>query len=266
MTYLAHATRALVERLFGLLELFDPSFFVSGAAFVAALLFSQSFPGATLLLGLHDENLHDVPALGWTLLAVASYVAGLACFSLGRAARKRWFRWFRGEQASSLLFELFEAHGLIQKSSDHFELSPAAAQIPWLERYLVELEAQSSASKPSRALLATQGALYVRMWAELRHNKDLAPSFSLLRRYWVSAATLDGLLVAGLCWTYALSDAGYRIGAAASCVGALLAAFEAHRYELHQRSELVATIVQAYDGSAPRKESGVSTKQSGSTT
>lgn len=255
MTYFAHSTRALVERLFGLLELFDPSFFVSGAAFVAALLFSQSFPGVELLLGLADGELHNVPALGWTLLVVASYIAGLACFSLGRAVRKRWLRWFRGEGASTLLFELFEAHGLMQKNSDHFELSAAGRQIPWLERYVVPLESLDTQEQRSAAMVATQGALYVHMWAELRRNKELAPSFSLLRRYWVSAATLDGLLVAGLCWAYALSSSGYRIGAAASCVGAFLAAFEAHRYELHQRSELVATIAQAYDNAAlPQKE------------
>lgn len=242
MTELPQSSRALLDKAFGLLEVFDLSFFVSGAALMAALFFAELLPGATLLLGMEDHHLHDVPALGWGILIVASYIAGLACFSLGRSAGRRLaaqWSWTKGDLS---LLELLSHHALIV-GEESWTTTEAGAKIPWLERYLQS----ANRCADSRALAGVQSALYVRMWAQLRVHKDLGNSFGLLRRYWVSAATLDGLFVAGLAWAAVLWDAHYVWGAVFSASGALLSSFEARRYDQHQRRELVATIAELYD-------------------
>lgn len=242
MTELAQTSRALVDKAFGLLEVFDLSFFVSGAALIAALFFADLLPGSTLLLGMEDHHLHDVPALGWGILVVASYIAGLACFSLGRSAGRRLaaqWSWTKGDLS---LLELLSHHALI-RGQESWTLTDAGQRIPWLARYLQAANRCSDA----RELAGVQSALYVRMWAQLRGQQELGNSFGLLRRYWVSAATLDGLFVAGLSWAVVLWDAQYIWGAAFSASGALLSSFEARRYDQHQRRELVATIAELYD-------------------
>lgn len=242
MVELAQSSRAFLDKAFGLLEVFDLSFFVSGAALMAALFFAELLPGATLLLGMEDQHLHDVPALGWGILIVASYISGLACFSLGRSAGRRLaaqWSWTKGDQS---LLELLSHHALVI-TEDAWSLTEAGKKIPWLGRYLRAANRCSDA----RALSGVQSALYVRMWAQLRVHKDLGNSFGLLRRYWVSAATLDGLFVAGLAWAAVLWDAQYPWGAAFSASGALLSSYEARRYDQHQRRELVATIAELYD-------------------
>lgn len=242
MTELTHGARVLLAKAFGLLEVFDLSFFVSGAALIAALFFADLLPGSTLLLGMEDKHLHDVPALGWAILIVASYIAGLACFSLGRSAGRRLAAQWSWTKDDPNLLELMVHHALVQ-SDDAWCLTQAGQKIPWLGRYL---DAANRCSE-ARALVGVQSALYVRMWAELRVHKDLGNSFGLLRRYWVSAATLDGLFVAGLAWAAVLWDAQYVWGAVFSGAGGLLSSFEARRYDQHQRRELVATIAELYD-------------------
>lgn len=242
MTELSQASRALLDKAFGLLEVFDLSFFVSGAAFMAALFFADLLPGSTLLLGMEDHHLHDVPALGWGILIVASYIAGLACFSLGRGAGRRLALLCSWTKSDLSLLELLSHHALIVRQ-EGWTLSEAGKKIPWLARYL---QAANACSDP-QALAGVQSALYVRMWAQLRVHKELGGSFGLLRRYWVSAATLDGLFVAGLSWAGVLWNAQYVWGAVFSAFGALLSSFEARRYDQHQRRELVATIAELYD-------------------
>lgn len=242
MTELAQASRALLDKVFGLLEVFDLSFFVSGAALMAALFYAEVLPGYTLLLGMEDHRLHDVPALGWSVLVVASYVAGLACFSLGRSLGRRIAAWNPAHREERGVFELLSHHALIRRGEAGWEPTDAGARMTWLPRYV------QAANEPGfHAGGGVQSALYVRMWAELRGHRQLSNSFGLLRRYWVSAATLDGLFVAGLAWAAVLWQAGYGWGAAASGAGALLSSFEARRYDQHQKRELVATMAQLYD-------------------
>jgi hypothetical protein len=42
--------------------------------------------------------------------------------------------------------------------------------------------------------------LYVRLWAELGQTPESAPKLSFLNRYWVMAATYDGLAFALIIW------------------------------------------------------------------
>lgn len=246
MTDLAGVSRAILDRAFGLLEVFDLSFFISGAAFLAALLFADLLPGSTLVLGLQDDQLSNVPALGWGILIVASYVAGLACFSLGRSLGRHVHRIFSAAGANANVFALMADHALVHQEQGKWEATSAGGQIDWLARYL---QAANDAAS-HRAKAGVEGALYVRMWAELRLHKHLANSFGLLRRYWVSAATLDGLFIAGLAWAAVLWTQGYTWGAMASAAGGCLSSFEARRYDQNQRRELVATMAQLYDDRA----------------
>lgn len=246
MTELAQASRALVDKAFGLLEVFDLSFFVSGAALIAALFFADLLPGSTLLLGMQDHQLQDVPALGWGILIVASYIAGLACFSLGRGLGRRIFEYLGLHRGHLSIFDLLVHHALLRFEARGWEITDAGAGIPWLERYV-----EAANNRPTgSSMVGVESALYVRMWAQLRRNQDLGNSFGLLRRYWVSAATLDGLFVAGLSWAAVLWAAHYPWGAYASAAGAFLSSFEARRYDQHQKRELVATMAQLYDESA----------------
>jgi len=103
------------------------------------------------------------------------------------------------------------------------------------------------------------------LWAEVRQRERFSPSFSLVRRYWVSAATLDGLFVACCTWAILLylvdkpesvdvtltgpTYAALRgwLPSVATTIGALFCLREAGRYESHQREELVATLLHGYD-------------------
>jgi len=54
----------------------------------------------------------------------------------------------------------------------------------------------------------------VRLWAEVRQAPELAASFSLLRRYWVMAATNDGLVIALLAWSVVMRMCIFGAGGA----------------------------------------------------
>lgn len=241
MIGLAQASRALVDKAFGLLEVFDLSFFVSGAAFIAALFYADLLPGSDVLLGMEDQRLHDVPALGWSVLVVASYIAGLACFSLGRSVGRNLATRVFSLSAGPGVLELLRDHALVRVDAGTWSCTDAGARISWLERYL------DAANQSGGQGAGVESALYVRMWAELRLHRQLSNSFGLLRRYWVSAATLDGLFVAGMAWALVLWEAQYPWGSVASAAGGLLSSFEARRYDQHQRRELIATMAQLYD-------------------
>lgn len=253
VTDLASVSRAIFDRALGLLEVFDLSFFISGAAFMAALFFADLLPGSTLVLGLQDEQLNDVPALGWGILILASYVAGLACFSLGRSVGRRAHSLFSPPGANASVFRLMANHSLVRQDQGQWQATLAGKQIDWLERYLQAANEPSSHAEKA----GVESALYVRMWAELRLHKHLSNSFGLLRRYWVSAATLDGLFIAGVAWALVLWTQGYTWGAIASVAGGCLSSFEARRYDQNQRRELVATMAQLYDDRARDAKSRV---------
>ncbi|MCA9685144.1 MAG: hypothetical protein KC457_23375, partial [Myxococcales bacterium] len=123
----------------------------------------------------------------------------------------------------------------IGAEADGWPATEATAAIPWLARYLGPKAMQNEA------------ALYVRMWVEVRQRELLLPSFALLRRYWVSAATLDGLFVAAMTWSLVLGLDGRWIPAVVTIIGAGFCLREALRYDDYQREELVATVLQAYD-------------------
>jgi hypothetical protein len=187
-----------------------------------------------------------MPGLTVVALILASYVSGMSCFALGRFIRKWLFKakqWIVGApRHKRTLFDDLAQHGVLVRrlSGDGFLVNPDFDRIPWLKRYLSDDGGEGRES-----------ALYVRMWAEIRQRGRFAPSFSLLRRYWVSAATLDGLFVAFCTWGVLLALKDHTVHGwfptAATLCGALFCLREAQRYGVVQREELVATLLHAYD-------------------
>ena len=262
----AKTVKPLFDKFIDFFDIFDLSFFVSGATFVAAIAWARMTPHLGGLLGNFDgrapaEAPISIPGIGVVVLVFASYIAGMTCFAVGRFSRKqidrlrdRW-RARRGKATRSILFEELAQHGVIEPCAGapgRWQLTEHAEHLPWLSRYFVD------------GGRGQESALYVRMWAELRQHTRLNPSFSLLRRYWVSAATLDGLFVALSTWSLLLLLGSHSADAAAAggsrlswlpvlatSIGAIFCLREARRYSDFQREELVASLLHAYDPPDP---------------
>ncbi len=229
----ARAVNALFDKLF---EILDLSFVVSGATFMAAL----AWDARTRELDI--PRLVEGP-LGIVILVVAAHTSGMTCFAAGRQIRNLLTRLFGRSPPIDALFSQLIDHGVIRANFDRktYEYT-GKVEIPWLARYIEG----PKGGEPY--------ALYARMWAEVRQQERLLPSFSLVRRYWVSAATLDGLFVALLTWALFLfplnGDAYDRIGVFPSLLalfGSGFCLWEARRYAKYQIEEIVGTVVHAYD-------------------
>jgi hypothetical protein len=260
MSEVAKAVKPLFDKFIDFFDIFDLSFFVSGATFVAAIAWAGLTPDLAQLLGFEPTEsggwlvTGQIPGITVAMLVLASYVSGMTCFALGRFFRK-WVYvctdWILGapRQKHPTLFDDLEQHGvLIRRLGENgFCVNPEFQRIPWLERYFTD------------GGIGRESALYVRIWAEVRQRERFAPSFSLLRRYWVSAATLDGLFVAFCTWGALLALKDHTVHGwfptAATFCGALFCLREAQRYGVYQREELVATLLHAYD--LPDQELGV---------
>lgn len=214
--------KAILERIADFFDIFDLSFIVSGATSAAAI----GFWGWRAQLNLPPVPSNWVSGVG---LLIGCYVFGLVCFAVGRWIRMGW-RWLRAEQIFYREFvRILEGHGL-------------TAEQPF-ERYLQRRDARGD------------WRLYVRLWAEMRDSPALASSFSLLRRYWVMAATYDGVAIALVVWALAFGACAYGLGGAtpitkwiglpvalALLVAAVACSREAGRYVNYQVEELVASI------------------------
>jgi hypothetical protein len=232
MSEVARAVNALFDKLF---EILDLSFVIAGATFIAALAWD---PRTSEL---------DIPKLvegplGIAILVVAAHTAGMTCFAAGRQIRNWLTSLFRRRPPVDELFGQLIRHGVIAAGPDNTFVFTGNVDIPWMARYVEG----PRGGQPY--------ALYARMWAEVRQQERLLPSFSLVRRYWVSAATLDGLFIALLTWSVFLipldGSAYERVGVFPSLLAAFGAGFclwEARRYAKYQIEEIVGTVVHAYD-------------------
>ena len=252
MSEVAKAVKPLFDKFIDFFDIFDLSFFVSGATFVAAVAWAGLTPDLAQLIGFAPLDSGawlipgQVPTISAAILVLASYVSGMTCFALGRWIRSWLYRvlhWIRGvpRRKQTMLFDELEQHGVLERLEDgvSFRVRPEFDRLPWLKRYFI------------RGGAGQESALYVRMWAEVRQLGRFAPSFSLVRRYWVSSATLDGLFVAFVTWAVMLRLESTHIHgwipSIATFIGALFCLREAQRYGEYQREELVATMLHAYD-------------------
>jgi hypothetical protein len=236
MKELGEAIKAILDKIGVFLDLFDLSFFIAGATAIGALLF------ACYQHGLLPPKL---PA-DWmvaTGLIFSTYVAGMICFSLGRWARSKFAESAQQHYRADILAKFLKAHGVenlesIQKYLQRAPLPPKADPFPMDHPHW---------------------ALHNRVWADLRDAPKLSNSLLLINRYWVMAASYDGLAVAILCWGVAfvslwfnLQDCcclamwGKTLGTlAVSAFVAYSCWREAGRYSMHQLGELAATIAAA---------------------
>jgi len=219
---LSEGLKSILERIADFFDIFDLSFIVSGATAISAFAFWGWRAGVSF----------PVVPPGWVQvisLVIACYVAGLVCFAVGRWIRMGW-RWRSAEKRFySWFVRVLEGHGLTNASPAKEYLERKQARGDW--------------------------RLYVRLWAEVRQSSCLAASFSLLRRYWVMAATYDGVGIALMLWAVTLIGcvlgvAGAKpidrwLGIPLACalgVSAIACSREAGRYVDYQVEELVASI------------------------
>lgn len=246
MSEVAKAVKPLFDKFIDFFDIFDLSFFVSGATFVAAIAWANLTPDLSALIGFAPGTfVGTVSGVGAVMLILASYVSGMTCFAVGRFVRK-WGNRVKDRIVGTpsvgrpLLLDELVQHGVLEAAgAGKFRVSAYGQRIPWLSRYFVNGgEGQ-------------EAALYVRMWAEVRQRERFSPSFSLLRRYWVSSATLDGLFVAFSTWAVLLGLKDQTLHGwfptLATAIGALFCLREAQRYGVYQREELVATLLHGYD-------------------
>jgi hypothetical protein len=148
---------------------------------------------------------------------IASYVLGLMCFAGGRLMRPKNPAIFAARFKAAI-----EDHGLAAAYGGYFGGRAGDAD-----------------------------RLYNRLWAEMRQNAALAPSFALVRRYWVMAAAYDGMALALVVWwgvlgywaTVSTSSLALRLPLLAVLpLAVLLCRREAGRLAWYQMDELAASI------------------------
>jgi hypothetical protein len=225
---LAEAFKLIFSKIGDFLDLFDLSFIVSGALGFSALFLWANFLELPVAGKIH----------GWLqiiLLLFACYVNGLIFFAAGRLMRRAISRIFAGKGGKGSNFDGFflrvlQAHGLADQQPFKEYIDRSASRGIW--------------------------RLYVRLWAEARQVERLAPSFVLLKRYWVMSATYDGLAVALFLWIAFIGRwlAGFKHASASMsldvaipvmvCLGILAVGclVESGRYLEYQVEELVASI------------------------
>lgn len=224
MSSLGEAASKIGEKIVDILDVFDLSFFISGAVVMAALL--QFF-------GPIDEALDEIDGAGVFGMVLGSYVLGLVCFAVGRPLRMGFTkRWRRVATEPAVFHEALVKQGLVGYPGDP------------LSRYFGHTVTQH----------ADEGmTLYTRMWAHVRSFPELQASFSLLNRYWVLSASYDGIAIAALVWILpvlqpvlrdpgalsAVSAAGWTAAIAVVVFACWHRALEYKRYQIE---ELVATV------------------------
>lgn len=208
---LAHAASKLSDKLVELLEVFDLSFVISGAVGMGAILVAVGVEMSTLL---------DASAPVFIGGVVAAYFLGLSCFAMGRRIRGR-------------------LPGAVVPAQ---QLAAAADG-------LAEVDALGDLFVDGRLLAGAQNLLYDRLWVHVRTLPELSASFALLKRYWILAATFDGLAIAVLLWNapaaVALKGGGSVGWAVVSLLTVVLSAFafaQANEYRRYQAAELLATV------------------------
>lgn len=225
MSGLGDAASKIGEKVVEILDIFDLSFFISGAVVMAAIL---------QLVGPLDKALDELEGAGVFGLVLGSYVLGLVCFAVGRPVRTKLERKRRPQPDHELFHQALVQQGLGE--------GPCAVA---LRKYFGHgVEAEDG---------AVRMAMYTRMWAHVRSYPELQQSFSLLNRYWVLSASYDGLAIAALVWLLPVWQKAVQeqsltglawavVWTSAIAVGLLACWDRAREYKRYQIEELVATV------------------------
>lgn len=244
MSDLGDAAARIGDKLSELLDVFDLSFFMSGALSMGAILMMlpEGMPNP-LFVTKQDEQL---PGTAVFALVLGSYVLGLFCFAVGRPLRGRalaLYRLVRRQEVRSdaaLMKDALAAQGL--------DVREALASGFGFD-----------ATRPGDPYTA----LYTRMWVHVRTFGSLRESFALLKRYWMLSAAYDGIAVAALLWLVPvwIGPLGLALPyQVASTLGILLVSLACwHRAQLYKRyqvEEVVATVAHWVDLVGPRERAG----------
>ncbi len=214
--------KGVFDKLTEFLNIFDLSFFISGFTCFGALLFWFVY--------VEGRDLPDIQGASRIIAVVLTcYVLGLICFALGRQFQKRYSSMRQYRNFDDIFIKAIEAHGLRQ-------IEPYKA---YLDRH--------------RANNRTTWKLYGKLWAGLRNEEGRKACYALLSRYWMMAATFDGLAVAAFIWAIVLNRYIYvTIGMKAKCIIyfmlLVITAYivikgcfrEADRYQEYQMEEIIS--------------------------
>ena len=216
--------QTILGRVGEFFHIFDLSFFVSGFVTVSALWVSYQD------LGL--ERSFPYPSwVGAVAGLVACYVCGLMAFSGGR-----WLNGilFRRTKLTNTMAAALKSHSL------------------WTERL------QTYASDEEKG----DWRLYIRLWQQLASTMSKSAVFSHLSRYWVMAATYDGLGAAFLVWSVVflakflgimpvgrLGSGGMATAFFGSVLLALLAFRQGGKYYEYQIEDAIAALAVVRNGS-----------------
>ncbi|MCA9648723.1 MAG: hypothetical protein H6712_02750 [Myxococcales bacterium] len=234
MSELGQAASKIGEKIVDILDIFDLSFFISGAVGIGAAM--VAFPDTFLpLIGTGpDDETSGAVLFG---LVLGSYVIGLVCFSIGRPLRDRLqrIRERLGQTTSS--YDVF-ARAL----EEHFRgAEDAQSKAAFKRLFGYDVDAGSRAAYVQA---------YTRMWAHVRSFPELSESFTLLKRYWILAASYDGIATALLLWAFPvwlrLPAEGSPITpillSAGLVIASLFCMVRAQLYKRYQIEEIVATV------------------------
>lgn len=222
MEEIGKGIKTIFDRIGHFFDIFDLSFFVSGIATGSAFLYLY-FLNA-------DEFDFDIPSsfLKVLLVIIFFYITGLVSFALGRFIRLEIFRSNSYNKMDQRIRMAIKVHQLEDKEPYKNYLSlPESHRGSW--------------------------RLYVRLWAKLRDEPGLINSFSQVNRYWVMAATYDGIVVSLLTWALTMGyltflnkqwvqlDVYFGSFLVLLLVGAAFACkWEAQRNLLNQVDEIIA--------------------------
>lgn len=214
MKELGNALKSIFDKISDFFDIFDLSFFVSGViAFLSLLVWTRKFDF------IYNLQLGTGPQ--WIVVVLVCYVFGLVCFASGRFVRK------------TLTTDKF-VHNFKNTLNTH-----GVNKTDLVSEY-------TGRSNNDRLYYR----LYVRLWAEIRQDSSLSSSFSLLKRYWVMAATYDSVGMSFIVWIVTLISL-IRSNLLALSFGifiilillmaVIICLREARRYENFQIEELVAS-------------------------
>lgn len=231
MDELGKAFQAVFSKIGDFFNILDLSFFVSGVASTGGIALWFYANGGDIDLDIFG----NFKTVGIILIC---YINGLISFAFGRWLRNGignfYYTRFRKNNNKTKEFEkhllvVIKAHGV----GNH----------PIIQQYL---------NKENYRGLSR---LYVRLWAEIRHKPELSPSLSLLNRYWVMAATYDGLASSIFLWALTILDFTFGwshigimpIGPGVVLFIVFLLLFgvllrEASRYSKYQIEDLIASL------------------------
>jgi hypothetical protein len=217
----AQGVRSVFDRIGEFFHLFDLSFFVSGFVLLGAFAF----------LYIKLQLPRTLPIDGWLKVVgviIAIYVNGLVAFAAGRLLNGKMFR------SPALEEDFMDAINIHDLNSGRIS--------DYIENF------------KDNELRKRTWRLYIRMWAEIAHREPTSIAYRHLTRYWVMAATYDGVGFALWVWAIVLFLTQFsifttplpqwlaNIGAFVLAVAGLLSFIRGAAYYKYQVEDVVAEL------------------------